>query len=71
MKMLEKIPDTDFVKQNIYDQSVTMVQGLGLKNGQVLWPFRVALSNQEKSAGRCAHRLSYLPLIASLYSLLL
>lgn len=35
--------------QMISDAYVGMVEALGLKNGQVLWPIRVALSGREKS----------------------
>ncbi len=33
------------------EKIVTVIKSLGMKNGQVMWPLRVALSNEEKSAG--------------------
>lgn len=38
-------------EDSLRDASVSVIQSLGLKNGQVLHPFRVALSNQAVSVG--------------------
>ena len=49
-KMLEGIDVSDFNRERIREESVKRIETLGLKNGQYLWPFRVALSNNEKSS---------------------
>ncbi len=50
-EMLEKIEASDFIAENIRTRSIEKIAAMGLKNGQFLWPFRVALSGREKSVG--------------------
>lgn len=42
---------TDWNEENIKQHFLTQVQTMNLKNGQVLWPVRVALSGQEFTPG--------------------
>ena len=35
----------------IHDLLIALIQKLGLKNGQVLWPLRAALSGEQYSPG--------------------
>lgn len=54
-KAMEKVNSMEWEKgdstktQAISDMFISIVEELGLKNGQVLWPIRVALSGLEKS----------------------
>jgi glutamyl-tRNA synthetase len=50
LKTLEKLPDFNSMKK-IQDALIAKIQELGLKNGQVLWPLRVALTGKEFSPG--------------------
>ena len=50
LDMIEKIPENNFLQHNIFDSAVALIKKLELKNGPVLHPFRVALSNRERSA---------------------
>lgn len=50
-KMLEALPEDQFTRDVILEKSVKIIERLGCKNGQFLWPFRVALSNNERSSG--------------------
>ncbi len=49
--MLENIPQEEFNASNLREKSIERISEMGLKNGQFLWPFRVALSGKSKSAG--------------------
>ena len=49
--MLEKIEEKNFNRTFIREEAVKVIKRLGCKNGHFLWPFRVALSNSEKSSG--------------------
>lgn len=53
---LEKAAETlektsDFTEENLKEVLIELVQRLGLKNGQVLWPLRVALTGEQYSPG--------------------
>ena len=50
-KMVEGIDESDFNREKIREESVKKIEELGVKNGEFLWPFRVALSNRERSSG--------------------
>jgi glutamyl-tRNA synthetase len=47
MEALEDYTDEDVIKQVLVD----VIAKLGVKNGQVLWPLRVALTNEQYSPG--------------------
>ncbi len=49
--MLKAIDESDFTAENIKAKSIEKITEMGLKNGQFLWPFRVALSGRAKSIG--------------------
>ena len=51
LQMLEALPEDQFKREIIREESVKIIERLGCKNGQFLWPFRVALSNSERSSG--------------------
>lgn len=50
-KMLEAIDEKNFNRDSLREISIQKIESLGLKNGQFLSPFRIALSNREVSAG--------------------
>ena len=50
-KMLESLDESDFRSEILREKSIEKISEMGLKNGQFLWPFRVALSGKSKSAG--------------------
>jgi len=50
-EMLENISAENFNQAELKAKSIEKISELGLKNGQFLWPFRMALSGKEKSAG--------------------
>ncbi len=51
-KALELIDTLDFSsEEKLKEQLMALVAQLGLKNGQVLWPLRVALTNEQFSPG--------------------
>ena len=41
----------DWTNDSLYETLVDLVQQLGLKNGQMLWPVRTALSGKPTSPG--------------------
>ncbi len=49
--MCEAIEETDFTAENIKAKSIEKIAEMELKNGQFLWPFRVALSGKAQSVG--------------------
>ncbi|MBQ1942579.1 MAG: glutamate--tRNA ligase [Clostridia bacterium] len=49
--VLEAIPEEEFTLTRIHDDVMTLPEKLGMKNGQVLWPMRVALSGKETTPG--------------------
>ena len=50
-EFLAAIPAEGFFKQNLHDKLMDFVKQVGLKNGQVLFPLRVALSGKTMSPG--------------------
>jgi glutamyl-tRNA synthetase len=40
---------TDWTNEGIYNALVALIQELGIKNGQMLWPVRTALSGKPTS----------------------
>ena len=50
--LIQNLQQTDFTSPDILKEKfIQLIQEIGLKNGQVLWPTRIALSNQEFSPG--------------------
>jgi nondiscriminating glutamyl-tRNA synthetase len=47
LEELEK--QTDWTKEKLQEFIINLIKERGLSNGEVLWPFRVALTGQEKS----------------------
>ncbi len=50
---------SDWTEQNLHDQVMATIPGLGMKNGQVLWPMRIAISGQMSTPGG-AFEIAYL-----------
>ena len=50
-EMLESIPETDWTREKIEEISIAEIAKLEMKNGEFLWPFRIALANRKGSAG--------------------
>ncbi len=48
---LESISDTEWTREKIEAVSIAKIAELEMKNGEFLWPFRVALANRKGSAG--------------------
>ena len=51
INMLENISEKEFSRENLRIKAVEKIAELGLKNGQFLWPWRVAVSGKSRSAG--------------------
>lgn len=51
LPVLEKIEKTDWNQANLEEVLIALVQKLNLKNGQILWPLRVALTGEKFSPG--------------------
>ncbi len=52
IKLLEVMPETDFDDmQIIQEKLIALIQTMGLKNGQVLWPLRAACTGEPFSPG--------------------
>ncbi|MBT3704473.1 glutamate--tRNA ligase [Candidatus Peregrinibacteria bacterium] len=49
--VLEKISEEDWTEENLAKLLIDLVQKLEIKNGQLLWPIRVALTGQQFSPG--------------------
>ena len=50
---------TDWTEANLHDTVMAAIPGLGMKNGQVLWPMRIAISGQMSTPGG-AFEIAYL-----------
>lgn len=48
---LEKLGGSDFTEPALHDLLMSLAAAQGLKNGQLLWPLRVALTGKEQSPG--------------------
>ena len=42
---------TDFTEQSIHDTLIPAIAESGMKNGQVLWPLRIAISGKASTPG--------------------
>lgn len=51
MKRLEEIDEKNFVEENLHEILINLAKENSLKNGQLLWPLRVALTGKEQSPG--------------------
>lgn len=52
IKTLEKLPEENFDNpEKLQESLIQTVQEMGIKNGQLLWPMRVALSGEQFSPG--------------------
>ena len=51
LNILQQIPENDFTQDTVKDALLKKVETLGWKNGQLLWPLRVALSGEQFSPG--------------------
>ncbi len=51
LKTLEKIDEENFCHDSIYASMVELAQSIGMKNGQILWCVRVAITAKESTAG--------------------
>ena len=49
--LLQNLSESEFTAEIIREKSIEKIAKMGLKNGQFLSPFRVALSGLERSAG--------------------
>ena len=49
--MLENIPENEWTRDKVEEVSKAKIAELEMKNGEFLWPFRVALANRKGSAG--------------------
>lgn len=49
----------DWTEANIHDTVMAAIPGIGMKNGQVLWPLRIAISGQMSTPGG-AFEIAYL-----------
>jgi len=57
---VENLTPEDFKdEETLKNKFISLIQNLGLKNGQVLWPVRVALSNEQFSPGVWDLALAY------------
>ncbi len=48
---LESIPDDEWTMEKIHEELLALPKQLNLKNGQVLWPGRTALSGKQFTPG--------------------
>lgn len=51
LPVLEAIPEEDYIPGIVHDRMMELVAELGVKNGQVLWPLRVAVSGKQFTPG--------------------
>ncbi len=51
VEMLESIDENEWTREKIEIASVEKIAELNMKNGEFLWPFRIALANRQGSAG--------------------
>jgi glutamyl-tRNA synthetase len=49
--VIEAIPEEEYTFTRIHDDIMRLPEALAMKNGQVLWPMRVALSGKETTPG--------------------
>ncbi len=51
LPVLEKISEQDWTEERLQTDLLALVKKLELKNGQILWPLRVALTGEKYSPG--------------------
>jgi glutamyl-tRNA synthetase len=51
LKFLFKLPDVDFERKRLEEKIIDYIKKEKFKNGDILWPMRVALSGRNKSPG--------------------
>lgn len=51
LKVLEKISEENWTQAFLEEKLIALVQELGVKNGQVLWPIRVAITAEKFTPG--------------------
>lgn len=51
LPILESIDDKDWIMDNIHDKVFELIKSLEIKNGQMLWPIRTALSGKSFTPG--------------------
>lgn len=51
LPVLESIPEDEWTLENLHEIVLNKVKELGLKNGQMLWPIRTALSGKQFTPG--------------------
>ena len=51
LPVLEAMPEEDWTLDKLHDTVLAKVAELGLKNGQMLWPIRTALSGKQFTPG--------------------
>ena len=51
IRVIEAIPEKEYTFTRIHDDIMRLPEALAMKNGQVLWPMRVALSGKETTPG--------------------
>ncbi|MBQ8159304.1 MAG: glutamate--tRNA ligase [Clostridia bacterium] len=59
LPVLENIPEDAWSEANLHDRLMEKIQESGMKNGQVLWPLRIAISGQASTPGG-AMEIAYL-----------
>ena len=57
--VLESIPASDWQEQRIHDDVMAAIAESGMKNGQILWPLRIAISGKASTPGG-AFEIAYL-----------
>ncbi len=50
-EMLETIDEENWTREKLEEISIAKIAELNMKNGEFLWPFRIALANRKGSAG--------------------
>lgn len=66
LPVLESIPDEAWTLDNLHEIVLNKVKELGLKNGQMLWPIRTALSGKQFTPGGAFEAADILGKIESL-----
>lgn len=51
LPVLESIDEKDWTMDNIHDKVFELIKSLEIKNGQMLWPIRTALSGKSFTPG--------------------
>ncbi len=51
LEMCQNISEAEWNRDTLKEKSIEKIAELGLKNGEFLWPFRIALANRQGSAG--------------------